>query len=64
METELSQLLYNKEQAAKILGLPKVSSINWLVRKGTLPHRKVAGKIRFTHSDLLDFVESVKVQTL
>ena len=48
-QTEL--LLFTKSQAARMLNLAE-SSIEWLLRKGTIPHHKIAGKIRFTRSDL------------
>jgi len=57
---ELPRLTYTKEEAAKILNVPKVS-IDWLLRKGTLPKRKIAGKIRFTLEDLKALVKASKV---
>jgi excisionase family DNA binding protein len=58
--TELPKLTYTKEEAAKILNIP-ASSINWILRKGFLPRRKIAGRIRFTMDDLQTFVERSKV---
>lgn len=53
-------LLFTKAQAAQMLSLSE-SSIAWLLRKGTLPHRKIAGKIRFTRSDLEALIEASAV---
>ena len=53
-------LLFTKAQAAHMLSLSQ-SSIDWLLRKGVLPHRKVAGKIRFTRSDLEALIEASAV---
>ena len=47
----MDKLLYDKGEAAALLGV-KVSAVNWLVRTGKLPYRKIARKIRFTLSDL------------
>ncbi len=44
-------LLFTKAQAAEMLNLAE-TSIEWLLRKGAAPHRKIAGKIRFTREDL------------
>jgi len=60
MTTDLPKLLYDKEEAAQILKLPK-TSIDWLLRKSILPRHKIAGKIRFTLDDLQVFVEASKV---
>ena len=56
----LPKLTYTKEEAARILNIP-AGSIDWLLRKGTLPRRKIAGKVRFTLDDLKAFVEVSKV---
>jgi excisionase family DNA binding protein len=56
---DLPKLLYTREEAAEILNIP-VSSINWQLRKNTLPRRKVAGRIRFTLDDLQQYVERSK----
>jgi len=58
---DLPILTYTKQQAAQILNVPE-SSINWQLRKGKLPHRKISGKIRFTLSDLNDLVEASKAK--
>jgi len=58
--TELPKLTYTKHEAAKILNVPE-SSINWQLRKGKLPYRKISGRIRFTLEDLQVFVEQSKV---
>ena len=60
MTTDLPKLLYDKEEAAQILNLPK-TCIDWLLRKGILPGHKIAGKIRFTLDDLQVFVEASQV---
>ena len=57
---ELPKLTYTKHEAAKILNIP-AGSIDWLLRKGILPRRKIAGKVRFTLEDLRAFVEISKV---
>ncbi len=57
--SDLPKLLYDKKEAAQILNVPK-TSIDWLLRKGTLPRRKIAGKIRFTLDDLQVCVEASK----
>ena len=54
------QMLFTKAQAAQMLNMSS-SSIAWLLRKGTLPHRKIAGKIRFTRSDLEALIEASAV---
>jgi excisionase family DNA binding protein len=59
-EDRNSKLVYTKTEAAQMLGV-KETSINWLLRKGLLPHRKVAGKIRFAEIDLLTYLDRVKV---
>ena len=56
----VSPLLFTKAQAAAMLSLAE-SSIDWMLRKGQLPHRKVAGKIRFTRSDLEALIEASAV---
>ncbi len=58
--TELPKLTYTKEEAAEIVNIPE-SSIDWLLRKGDIPRRKIAGRIRFTLEDLRAIVESCKV---
>jgi len=61
MENEnLTKLTYTKEEAAEMLNIP-ASSMNWLLRKGALPRRKIAGRIRFTLDDLNQYVEKSKV---
>ena len=55
------KLTYTKEEAAQILGVP-VGSINWQLRRGKLPHRKISGRIRFTVDDLRALVEASKVE--
>lgn len=55
----LPKLLYTKEEAAQILNI-RASSIDWLLRKDTLPRHKVAGRVRFTLEDLQQFVERSK----
>ncbi len=57
---DLPKLLYDKNEAAQILNVPK-SSIEWLLRTGKLPRRKVAGKIRFTMADLQRYIDSSAV---
>jgi len=58
MNKELPKLLYDKQEAAELLGL---KSVEWILRKGQLSHRKVAGKIRFKMDDLQAYIESSKV---
>ena len=53
-------MLFTKYQAAEMLNISE-SSINWLLRKGSLPRRKIAGKIRFTRSDLQALIEASAV---
>ena len=53
-------LPFTKVQAAQMLSLME-SSIDWLLRKGVLPHRKIVGKIRFTRSDLEALIEASAV---
>ena len=53
-------ILFTKCQAAEVLNVSE-SSINWLLRKGSLPRRKIAGKIRFTRSDLQALIEASAV---
>ena len=50
------KLTYTKTEAAKVLNVP-VSGIEWLLRKKSIRHRKIAGKIRFTMTDLAEVVE-------
>jgi excisionase family DNA binding protein len=57
---DLPKLTYTIEEAAQILEVP-VSSIKWLLRKKVLPHRKIAGRNRFTLQDLLECIERSKV---
>ncbi|MBN2594860.1 MAG: helix-turn-helix domain-containing protein [Sedimentisphaerales bacterium] len=57
---QIEPLLYTKAQAAEMLGL-KESSIEWLLRKKAIPHRKVSGKIRFTKSDLQALIDASAV---
>ena len=57
--SELPKLTYTKAEAARILNIPE-SSMSWLLRKGTLPRRKIAGRVRFTLDDLRAFVEDSK----
>lgn len=54
------KLAYTKGEAAQMLSLEE-TSINWLLRKGALPHRKIAGKIRFTRADLQALIEGSAV---
>ena len=54
------KLLYDKDEAAQILGLRK-TSIEWLLRTGKIPHRKVSGKIRFTIDDLQGLIRASAV---
>jgi hypothetical protein len=58
--TTSGKLVYTKVEAAGMLSV-NVSSINWLLRKGVLPHRKIAGKIRFAETDLRTYLDRVKV---
>ena len=53
-------LPFTKTQAAQMLSLRR-PSINWLLRKGTIPHRKITRKIRFTRSDLEALIEASAV---
>jgi len=57
---KLPKLLYDKREAAEILNI-SVSSIEWLLRTGRLPHRKISGKIRFTRGDLEAFIDASAV---
>jgi hypothetical protein len=54
------KLAFTKAEAAQMLGIEE-TSIDWLLRKGILPHRKVAGKIRFMEIDLRTYLDRVKV---
>ena len=56
----IEPLLFTKAQAAEMLSLSE-SSIEWLIRKGAVPHRTIAGKIRFTRSDLEGLIEASAV---
>ena len=58
----MCKVLHIQEEAAELLGLPKTNSIEWLIRSRKIPHRKVNGLIKFTHQDLLDYIESAKVE--
>ena len=58
--SQLIPLVFTKGQAAKMLNLSE-SSIEWLLRKHAIPHRKIAGKIRFTRSDLEVLIEASAV---
>ena len=60
MNTNLPKLCYTKIEAAEMLGL-EPASIDWLIRKGTLPRRKIAGKIRFTLEDLQGLIDASAV---
>ena len=51
MSDNLPRLLYDKAEAAEILGLEE-SSIEWLLRNRQITKHKIAGKIRFTLEDL------------
>ena len=53
-------MLFTKCQAAEMLNVSE-SSVNWLLRKGGLPRRKIAGKIRSTRSDLQALFEASAV---
>ena len=61
MDDKLPKLTFDKVEAAQILNIP-ASSIDWLLRKGEIPRRKIAGKIRFTIEDLQTLVEKSKVE--
>ena len=56
----MDKLAFDKTEAARLLSL-KESSIDWLLRKGALPHRKICGKIRFTPSDLQALIDASAV---
>ena len=43
--SDLSKLLYSKDEAAEMLSVSRWT-IEWLLRKGKLPRRKIAGKIQ------------------
>jgi len=58
-DVSLPKLTYTKEEAAKILNIP-AGSIDWQLRKGKLPHRKISGRVRFTLEDLEALVEASK----
>ncbi len=60
-EMELPRLTYTKEEAAQILGVT-ASTIEWLLRKGSLPRRKIGKRILFTLADLQALVEASKVE--
>ena len=53
-------MAYTKAEAARMLSLEE-TSIDWLLRKGNLPHRKIAGKIRFTEGDLQALIDASAV---
>jgi hypothetical protein len=53
----LPKLLYDKTETAQILG---VRSVDWLVRTGKLPHRKVGKYIKFTLDDIQRFIDNAK----
>jgi len=55
------RLCFDKTEAAALLSL-NVGSIDWLVRTRKLSYRKIAGKVRFTLSDLEKYVESCLVE--
>ena len=56
----IGPVLFTKVQAAEMLNLA-ATSVDWLLRKGAVPHRKIAGKIRFTRSDLQALIEASAV---
>ena len=60
MSFELPKLCYTKPEAAQMMGFEE-TSIDWLLRKGVLPHRKIAGKIRFTIDDLKSLINQCAV---
>lgn len=53
-------LLTSNEAAAK-LGLPSADRIRYLARKKLIPHRREGRYVKFTHQDLEDYAESIKV---
>ncbi len=57
---ELPKLTYSKEEAAEILGVT-VSTIDWLLRKRSLPRHKIGREIKFTLEDLRALVDASKV---
>lgn len=57
---KMDKLAFDKTEAARLLSL-KESSIDWLLRTGALPHRKIAGKIRFTESDIRALIDTSAV---
>ena len=59
-EAEKTNLFYRVCWLNEMLGL-EPSSIEWLLRKGTLPRRKIAGKIRFTLEDLQGLIDASAV---
>lgn len=59
VSSDLPKLTYTKDEAAQILNIP-VGSIDWQLRRGKIPHRKISGKIRFTLDDLKAFVDASK----
>ena len=60
LAASIEPLVYTKAEAAKMLSLPE-SSIDWMLRKQAIPHRKIAGKIRFTRSDIETLIEASAV---
>jgi len=52
--------LLNRLQAAEILGV-SVATVDRLIKKGILPHRRIGGNIRFTAGDLEMFVDAAKI---
>ena len=60
MKPALPTLAYTKRQAASMLNITE-SGIDWLIRSGKLPHRKIARKIRFTKSDLQGLIDACAV---
>ena len=50
------KLTYTKTEAAEVLNVP-LSGIEWLLRKKSIRHRKITGKVRFTVADLAEVVE-------
>ena len=60
MSDGLPKLLYSKDEAAEMLSVSKWT-IEWFLRKGKLPKRKIAGKIRFTMADLQGLIDASAV---
>jgi excisionase family DNA binding protein len=52
--------LKSVDEVSQILGCKKIT-VYRLIRQGKIPHRRIGALLKFSDSDIQDYIESIKI---